>query len=174
MGGSRASKNIIRALTALTIAEFTAGIVASSYRDHRSKHKIFELCENIHGAVERARSLWGEGGIVLFNEMKVYTKWLETNVLCGSQHTCQRIYFAWYLLQDVLDGLWEARSKKVGAIDDIIRYIEDLFIYFQIDEENHQEEAVKLYLRWMESLNEKPKFKQRLRVNESGRIRVSV
>ncbi len=173
MGSKRISTNIIKMLSTITIAEFTAGIVAQSYREHRGKSTIFKICSQIHDAAERARALWKEGGMVLFHEMKPYTRWLETNILCGKQHTCQRIYFCWYMLQDLQDGLWAARSNKVGVIDDIIRYIEDLFIYFKVDEEEHQKAALEQYKAWVESLNEKVVLKPRLRVSESGRVRVS-
>lgn len=127
-----ASNATLRILGALTIAMFIPTIVRQKCQtDPRYKRLkvIPRLCDETDRAITMARHHWPKD--MTPKEASRFVgklEFVEKNMFGPEVHICLFIHFAFLILRQCQSELWDAGSRKGGALDGVLRCLEDLHV----------------------------------------------
>ncbi len=127
-----ASNATLRILGSLAISMFIPTIVRQKCQtDLRYKRLrvIPRLCDETDAAITTARQHWPKD-MSHKEAAKFVTKleFVEKNMFGPQVHICLFIHFAFLILRQCQSELWDAGSKKGGALDGVLRCLEDLHV----------------------------------------------
>lgn len=159
------SKATVKAMGAFVVTGYTAKIINAYISEHYPRNKkalaltteLFDKCKEVRNdwmKLSESELKEFEGKVQLFLNNKA--------VKDVPGHTL--FLLAHKMLVELQSELWDAGSRKGGAVDELVRRVEDLHEMFK-DEDPiaHRQEAGVLYRNWIDSLSVKIQKKRKLR-----------
>jgi hypothetical protein len=148
------SKTMIKTMATLTLTAFAGEIIGKIIRiEHKRAKKVHRMCDELFKSAIAIRERWplmDDRGVW---EIEQRLKYFERNILGSGVTSDVLLWLSRIMLMDCQNGLWDAGSKKTGAIDGLLRLVEDL--HKRIDGGDGKGEAEAIMERWIASL-EKP------------------
>lgn len=147
-----ASNSTLKSLVALTVSNTAAELIIQQVPGVRGSKPVLKQCGLVIDSIKRVRSNWpvldGPEHFAFARMLEpIFNALRDTGGLPG--HTVT--WLARIFLEHVQNELWDCGSTKGGAIDDVIRYTEDLpFAIRSDDEEACRRQAKEMFAIWVE------------------------